>query len=523
MSKKYDSGDSLHQKIIEGVDTLADNVASTLGPRGRNVIIHAKGKRPFITKDGVTVAKFIGFDDEFMNVGAQIVKQAAAKTSVDAGDGTTTSTVLARAIFKSAMRHVSAGASPIEIKRGMDKAVTVVVEALKESSRPIRSEEDVAHIATISANGDVEIGNLIALAVDRVGKDGSITIEEARSIETGLDLMEGFRMDSGNVASAFITDERRGTINYENPMFLIASEKIEAVEQILPALEIAARENRPFVIIADDIAGQALAALIMNSMRGTMKVAAIKAPRYGEERRGIMSDLAIATGGHYFQKSRGDDLKNVELTHFGTAKSVELGKGLTTIVSGNGNMDEVENRIEALKTEIEVTDSLPDAERLQERITRLASGVAVIKVGAATEIEMIEKKHRIEDALEAVRSAQLEGVIPGGGLALLRIAEKIKVKTDTEEQAIGVSIVKEALDAPTRQMAINCGMSEDITLNSILMAKDNIGINFSTGELADMYDIGVIDPVKVTRCALINAVSVAGTLLTTNYAIIEVD
>jgi len=523
MSKKYDSKISLREKLMKGVNALADNVASTMGPRGRNVIIKEKNRRPYITKDGVTVAKFISFEDEFENLGAQIVKQAAAKTNVDAGDGTTTSTVLARAILKSAMAHLVSGASPIEIKRGMDKAVAKVSERLKESSRPIQSQQDVSHIATISANGDLEIGNLIALAVDRVGKDGAITIEEARSVETTLELKEGFRMDAGYAAGAFVTDERRGTVNYENPMFLIVNEKIENVEQILPSLEIAARENKPFVIVADDISGQALAALIMNSMRGTMKVAAIKAPRYGEERRGIMSDLAIATGGHYFEKSRGDDVKNVEMQQFGSAQSIEISKGFTTIVGGRGDADKAEERIDMLKGEVETTDSLLAAERVQERITRLASGIAVIKVGAATEIEMIEKKHRIEDALEAVRSAQQEGVIPGGGIALLRISENLTVETDTEEQAIGVSVVKEALQAPVRQMALNCGMSEDVVINSILNESGDTGMNFSTGDMVDMYLVGVIDPVKVARCALVNAVSVSGTLLTTNHAIVDCD
>ena len=522
MSKKFASGANLRQKILDGVNVLADNVASTLGPRGRNVIIHEKGKRPVITKDGVTVAKFIEFEDEFMNAGAQVVKQAAAKTNVDAGDGTTTSTVLARAIFNEASEHIVDGSSaPIEIKRGIDKAVSAVNHILLDSARPIQSADDVAHIATISANGDEDIGNLVALAVDKVGKDGSITIEEARSVDTSLDLMEGFRFDSGYAASAFITDERRGVVRYDDPVFLVTDEKIETVDQILPALEVAARESRPFVIVADDIEGQALAALIMNSMRGTMKVAAVKAPRYGEERRGIMSDFAISVGAKYFRRSAGDKLKEAKLTDFGSAKTIEIDKGITTVVGGNGDLEEVEDRIDALKVEVEQTDSIHQAERVQDRITRLASGVAVIRVGAATEIEMIEKKHRIEDALEAVRSAQLEGVISGGGTALQTASAELEVETDNEYQQAGVEIVRKALKEPIRQMAINCGMNVESTLEAIVDASTGMGINFATGELVNMFDVGIIDPVKVTRSALRNAASVAGTLLTTNHAIIE--
>ncbi len=520
MSKKYDSKSSLRESLMHGINVLADNVASTLGPKGRNVIIHEQGKRPMITKDGVTVAKFVHLEDEFANVGAQIVKQASAKTNADAGDGTTTSTVLARAIFAAAVENIEDHTSAVEIKRGIDKAVAVVNDKLVAMASPIQSESDVAHIATISANGDIDIGNLVALAVDRVGKDGSITIEEARSVDTSLDLMEGFRFDSGYAATAFITNERKGTVRYEDPLFLITDEKLETVEQILPSLEIAARENRPFVIVADDIEGQALAALIMNSMRGTMKVAAVKAPRYGEERRGIMSDLAQSLGAKHFCKSAGHNLKEVQLTDFGSAKTVDINKGLTTIVGGNGDFDEVEKRIDALKSEIEQTDSLHEAERLQERVTRLASGVAVIRVGAATEIEMIEKKHRIEDALEAVRAAQLEGVVPGGGSALLSVARDLQVDTSNDAQNIGVEIVKLALESPVRQMAINCGMPEDEVLERMNDAPAGFGVNFATGELVDLFKTGIIDPVKVTRCALRNAASVAGILLTTNHAII---
>ena len=521
MTKKYDSKSSLKEKLRSGVDILANNVSSTLGPKGRNVIIHKKGERPFITKDGVTVAKFIDLDDEFENVGAQIVKQASAKTNIDAGDGTTTSTVLAREIFSQALDLDEQIDSVVEVKRGIDKAVSDIEASLLELARPIKSKEDVAHIATISANGDVDIGNLIALAVDKVGKDGSITIEEARSVDTTLDLEEGFKFDSGYAASAFVTDDRRGVARYEDPLFLLTDQKLESVDQILPALEIAARESRPFVIISDEIEGQALAALIMNSIRGTMKVAAIKSPRYGEERRNIMSDLALSVGAKYFRRSSGDNLKDVKLNDFGSAKTIEIGKASTIIVGGSGEYSEIDDRIEMLKEEVQAKESLADAERVQERITRLASGIAVIRVGSATEIEMIEKKHRIEDALEAVRSAQLEGVVPGGGTALLKASELVNTKPENPSQQIGIDIVIRAIEAPLRQMSLNSGLDPDTSVEKVKSLPDEQGINFATGDTCNLYDVGIIDPVKVTRCALRNAASVAGTLLTTNYAIVE--
>jgi chaperonin GroEL len=522
MSKHFSSKQELHNKILTGVNTLADNVASTLGPRGRNVIIQEKGKMPIITKDGVTVAKFVDLDDPFENAGAQIVKQASAKTNVDAGDGTTTSTVLTRAIFKEAWKFIENGASPTELRRGIDKAVTATVFALEEKARPVASADDISHIATISANNDKSIGDLIALAVDKVGKDGSITIEEANSLDTALDLVEGFRFDSGYAASAFVTDTRRSITRFENPMFLITDFRVESVDQILPSLEIAAREARPLIIVADEIEGQALAALIMNTVRGSMKVAAVKAPRYGEARRQIMSDLSIATNSKYFQRSSGDDIKQVSLIDFGTAKTIEITKNMTTIVDGGGLHSEIDERIEEVKEELEQTDSLYECEQLQERITRLSSGIAIIRVGAATQIDMIEKKHRIEDALEAVRSAQMEGIIPGGGVMLYRISKKLDVGTDSAEQALGVDIVKRALCSPLQMMARNSGMEwQDVASKIDDAENEDIGVNFLTGETTNLLESGVIDPVKVTRCALQNAASVAGILITTNYAIIE--
>tara|TARA_R110002153_G_scaffold1580_16_gene8147 strand:+ start:7411 stop:8982 length:1572 start_codon:yes stop_codon:yes gene_type:complete len=521
MTKHYDSGESLQQKILDGIDILADNVASTLGPRGRNVILHKVGVNPIITKDGVTVANFVELDDPFQNAAVQIMKQAASETNNNAGDGTTTSTVLARAILKHSQRFLATGASPVELKRGIDKAVAVLVENLKEASSPISSAEDIEHIATISANGDKTIGKLIATAVDAAGKDGAITVEEARSVETTLDIVEGFRLDSGYLSPQFITDQRRGSVSYNEPYFLVTDYALESVDELLPVLEVAARETRPFVIIAENIEGQALAALIMNALRGTLKVAAVKAPRYGEERRNILKDLAASVGATFVSRESGVKMKDVKLEHLGTAKKVDITKRVTTIVDGQGDLDVIEERIETLKTEVTQTEDLHECERIQERITRLASGVAIIHVGGSTEVEMIEKKHRVEDALEAVRSAQQEGIVAGGGVALIRAASNLKVDVDTEEQGLGVEIIKRAVFAPVRQMAKNAGESPDLIVSQIMSAENNEGWNFATGGMDDLFASGVVDPAKVTRTALQNAASVASTLITTNFGVIE--
>ena len=467
------------------------------------------------------VAEFIDFEDPFENVGAQILKQAASQTNATAGDGTTTSTVLARAIYTQSQKYLAAGASPVELKRGIDKAVTAIVKELAESSTAISSEEDVAHVATISANGDKTIGKLIATAVDLAGKDGAITVEEARSLETSLDIVEGFQFESGYMATAFINNERQGSIKYSDPLFLITDAQIESVDELMPVLEIIAREQRPFIIVAENVEGQALAALIMNATRGTLKVAAVKAPRYGQERKNILKDLSLSVGAAYISRESGTQLKDVKLEHLGSAKTVEVLKGATTIVDGLGDVDKVEKTIEALKIELSQTDSLYECERIQERITRLASGIAIIRVGAATEVEMIEKKHRIEDALEAVKSAQEEGVIAGGGTTLARLANSIKVETENKEQQFGVEIIKEALLAPIRQMATNAGESPDLITDIILKGEKNTGYNFSNGETINMLEEGIIDPAKVARCALQNAASVSSTLITADHCVIE--
>ena len=521
MTTQLSHGTELRNKVLDGVNTLADYVATTLGPKGQNVLIHQKGRRPFVTKDGVTVAQNVNFEDPHMNAGAEVVKQVSAMTNSEAGDGTTTSTVLAREILNQANKHIASGTSPIEIKRGLEQCLEQATKIIEEMSQPISSADDVRHIATISANNDEIIGNLVATAVDKVGKNGTVTIEEARSLDTSLDLVEGFRFDSGYAATAVVTDDRRAVCRYESPMFLITDSKISQVNQVLPSLEIAAREGRPFVIVADEVEGQALAALIMNTMRGSMKVAAVKAPRYGEERRAIMNDLAISTGAKFFQQSMGHSITDVSLTDFGKAASVEITKNTTTVVDGEGDYEKVDETIEKIKTEIQQTDDIHEAGRLQDRITRLSSGVAIIRVGASSEVEMIEKKHRIEDALEAVRSAQQEGIVPGGGMTLLRVSKSVAPNFLTEEQGVALSIFRKALESPFKTMSCNAGLSADVALLQTQNLDDWSGINFSTGKVTNLKDSGVLDPAKVTRCALKNAVSVAGTLLLTNHSIVH--
>ena len=522
MQKHYKQGSSLNQEIVEGVNILANNVSATLGPRGRTVALFHKDQNvPVLTKDGVTIAEFIELDSPFQNLGAQVIKQAAKQTVETAGDGTTTSTVLARAILTEGQRYLTAGVSPVELQRGINKAVDTIVEQLDTLARPIETVEDIKHIATISANNDSTIGTLISTAVDKAGKDGSVIVEEARSMQTTLDLIEGFRMDSGYLSSQFINNERNGTVDYDNPLILVTDEKIEVVDQIMPVLQVAARDQRPLLIVAPDVEGQALAALIANAVRGTMKVAAIRAPRYGEERRNILKDLCASVGATFVSRELGLALKEVKLNDFGQAKSVNITKGWTTVVGGKGDWEAIDTQIAAIKNEIQQTENLQECERLQERITRLASGVAVIRVGAATEVEMVEKKHRIDDALEAVRSAQEEGIVPGGGVALVRAISGLSVETDNEEQALGAKIVLRACEAPLRTMARNAGESEDIVIRMVQEAQGDEGYDFLNRRMVSTYERGIIDPKKVTRCALQNAASAAGTLLTTSHAIVK--
>tara|TARA_R100000008_G_C3579113_1_gene167238 strand:- start:116 stop:1708 length:1593 start_codon:yes stop_codon:yes gene_type:complete len=528
MSRAYDDNQTLQQKIINGANKLADNVASTLGPRGRNVLLQEKDREPFVTKDGVTVAQFVALEDAFENASAQIIRQAAIETNSEAGDGTTTATVLARSILLESQKFIASGISPIEIQRGIKLAVKEVVKNLNEMSAPVTSASEIEHIATISANNDPSVGKLIAMAVDRVGQDGTITIEESRSLETSLDITEGFKFDSGYSASAFITDERRSLMYHEEPLILVTDHKISNVEPILPLLEVAARESRPLIIVADEVEGQALAAMIMNAMRGTLKVAAIKAPRYGEERQNILDDLAISTGAKFISRASGLKLNEVKMSDLGTAKFIESTKNFTTIVGSCSDYEKVEERLETLTNQIATIEDLRECERIQERIVRLGSAVAVIKVGGATQVEMTEKKHRIEDALEAVKSAQEEGIVPGGGTALLRAAQKMVIVTSGSEpaandQAYGAVIVRNACHEPIRQMALNAGESPDLIVDEVLKSYDSHGWNFREGRLMDLLEKGIIDPVKVTRCALQNAASCAGTLITTNFGIIQTE
>ena len=502
MSREYDNKQSLQQKIMQGVDVLADNVASTLGPRGRNVLLQEKGQAPFITKDGVTVAQFVALDDPIENAAAQIIKQTAIETNNVAGDGTTTATVLARAILKESQKFIASGVSPIELQRGIHSAVKEIVNNLKELTLPVKSLDDICHIATISANNDAGIGRLISMAIDRVGQDGSITIEESRSLETSIE--EGFKMPAGYCAGAFVTDERRSLMYHEEPLILVTDYKIDAVEPILPILEMIAREGRPLVIIAEEVEGQALAALIMNAMRGTLKVAAIKAPHYGDERRHTLEDLSLSTGATFVSRNSGIKLADIKMQHLGSAKFIESNRYSTTIV-GAADHEEVEKRLDSLKSDIQNTSDMTTAAKIQDRITRLVSGVAVIKVGGSTEVEMTEKKHRIEDAVEAVRAAL------------------VTTEDDHQDQFHGAVIVKNACYAPIRQMALNAGESPDLIISEILNSDNNFGWDFRNGRLTNLIESGIIDPVKVTKTALRNASSTAGTLMTTNYGIIQTE
>jgi len=520
--KQFESGRKLNEKIMSGVNKLADAVGATLGPRGRNVILKGHNTKPIITKDGVTVARFFDLEDPFENLGVQVIKQASESTNASAGDGTTTSTILARAILEKAQIHLATNVSPIELKRGIDVAIIEIINNLKERAKPVSTQEDIAQIARISANGEKGIGKLIATVVDQVGKDGAITIQEAKSNETSLELTEGFRFDSGLIANAFITDDRRSAMRHEDCLILVTDRNITTIDEILPALEIAARDGRPFIIIAEDISGQALAAMIMNSMKGSMKVAAVKAPRYGEERRNILSDLAISTGATFISRESGIQFRSIKLEHFGTAQTIESYKSFTTIVGGAQDEEAVEKRLEALKQQIEQEESLNVCEKIQERITRLASAIAIIKVGGLTEVAMIEKKHRVEDALEAVSSAQQEGIIPGGSSALLRITKKLDIQAENKEQQLGVEIVKEAVKEPFRKMVLNAGLSPDIFLEKVENHTNlDSGLDVTSGEIVNMLTYGIIDPFKVVRCALENAGSAASTLLLTDHAIVE--
>ena len=512
-------------KLKRGVDQLADAVKVTLGPQGRNVVIDKKFGAPNITKDGVTVAKEIELEDPIENMGAQMVREVASKTSDVAGDGTTTATVLAQAIVREGLRNVTAGANPMDLKRGIDLAVTNVVEELKKLSRPISGKKEIAQVGSISANNDHSIGELIAEAMEKVGKDGVITVEEAKGIETELSVVEGMQFDRGYLSPYFVTDPDTMEAVLENPYILIHDKKISTMKDLLPILEKVAQGGRQMLIVAEDIEGEALATLVVNKLRGTLKIAAVKAPGFGDRRKAMLEDIAVLTGGTVISEEKGFKLENATLTYLGTASRVTIDKDNTTIVEGAGTKDEIKKRISEIKSQVEKTTSDYDKEKLQERLAKLAGGVAVIKIGASTEIEMKEKKARVEDALHATRAAVEEGIVPGGGVALIRalvgLNDKFLKAQTNDDVRTGVEIVRRALEEPLRQIVANAGLEGSVVVNEVKNGKDSYGFNAATEVYEDLMKSGVIDPTKVTRSALQNAASVASLLLTTEATIVE--
>jgi len=521
MSKDIKYSQKAREAILRGVDTLADAVKVTLGPRGRNVILEKSFGSPTITKDGVTVAKEIELEDKFENMGAQMVKEVASKTSDVAGDGTTTATVLAQAIYKEGSKLVAAGVNPMAIKRGIEKAVEAVVEELKRLSKPTKDQEEIAQVGTISANNDTTIGNIIAEAMNKVGKEGVITVEEAKGMETTLEIVEGMQFDRGYLSPYFVTDPEKMTVTLSNPYILLNEKKVSTMKDLIPILEQIARMGKPLLIIAEDVEGEALATLVVNKLRGTLQVSAVKAPGFGDRRKAMLEDIAILTGGKVISEDLGVKLESVTLNDLGTAKTVSIDKDNTTIVDGGGTRKDLEGRVKQIRAQIDETTSDYDREKLQERLAKLVGGVAVIHVGAATETEMKEKKARVEDALNATRAAVEEGIVPGGGVALLRASKGLeKVKLEGEEQS-GVSLVQRALEEPIRQIANNAGAEGSVVVEKVKDQKAGFGFNAETGKYEDLMKAGIIDPTKVTRFALQNASSVAALLLTTEAMIAE--
>ncbi len=516
---KYDV--KAREAILKGVDTLADAVKVTLGPKGRNVILEKTFGSPTITKDGVTVAKEIELEDKFENMGAQMVKEVASKTSDVAGDGTTTATVLAQAIYKEGSKLVASGVNPMALKRGIDKAVEVAVEELKKISKPTKDQEEIARVGTISANNDETIGNIIAEAMNKVGKEGVITVEEAKSMDTTLEVVEGMQFDRGYLSPYFVTDPEKMEVVLSEPYILLHEKKISSMKDMIPILEQVARSGKPLLIIAEDVEGEALATLVVNKLRGTLQCAAVKAPGFGDRRKAMLQDIAILTGGRVISEDLGLKLENVSLNDLGTAKTVRVDKDNTTIVDGGGSRADLEARVKQIRVQIEETTSDYDREKLQERLAKLIGGVAVINVGAATETEMKEKKARVEDALNATRAAVEEGVVPGGGVALIRaLAAVSKLKLEGEEEA-GARLVMRALEEPVRQIANNAGEEGSVVVEKVKQGKGAFGYNAETGEYEDLMKAGIIDPTKVTRFALQNAASVASLLLTTEAMVAE--
>jgi chaperonin GroEL len=521
MAKQIVTGENSRQSILRGVNALADAVKITLGPKGRNAVIEKKFGAPIITKDGVTVAKEIELKDPLENMGAQMVREVASKTSDVAGDGTTTATVLAQAIFREGVKTVAAGASPTALKRGIDKAVEVAVEEIKKLHKDVKGDM-IAQVGTISANNDKQIGGIIAEAMKKVGKDGVITVEESKTMETTLEVVEGMQFDRGYLSPYFITDPERMECILENALILIHEKKISSMKDLLPLLEQIAKLGKPLLIIAEEVEGEALATLVVNKLRGTLQCAAVKAPGFGDRRKAMLEDIAVLTGGKAITEDLGIKLENVKIEDLGKAKKVTIDKDNTTIVEGAGKAAEIEGRVKQIRQQIDVTTSDYDREKLQERLAKLVGGVAVIKVGAATETELKEKKARVEDAMHATRAAVEEGIVPGGGTALLRAIPALeKIKMDGDE-LVGVGIVKRALEEPARQIAHNAGSEGAVVIGKIRESKDeHYGFNADSGDYGDMVKMGVIDPAKVTRLALQNAASIAGLMLTTEALVAE--
>ncbi len=516
----YDT--AARDRILSGVNALANAVRVTLGPKGRNVVIEKSFGAPTVTKDGVTVAKEIELGDKFENMGAQMVREVASKTSDIAGDGTTTATVLAQAIIREGTKMVAAGHNPMEIKRGIDAGVIKVVEQLQSLSKATKDPKEIAQIGTISANGDPTIGEIIADAMEKVGKEGVITVEEAKGLETELDVVEGMQFDRGYLSPYFVTDSERMVAEIEDPYLLIVEKKISNMKDLLPVLEAIARQQKPLIIIAEDVEGEALATLVVNKLRGTLQTAAVKAPGFGDRRKAMLQDIAILTGGTVVSEDLGIKLENVTLNDLGRAKRVTIDKENTTIVDGAGAKKDIAGRIETIRKQIEETSSDYDREKLQERLAKLVGGVAVIKVGAATEVEMKEKKARVEDALHATRAAVEEGIVPGGGVALIRSQGVLESLDVNDEQKVGTRILLRAIEEPLRQIAANAGVEGSIVVNEVRAGKGGFGFNAQTEEYTDLVKAGVIDPTKVVRSALQNAASVAGLMLTTEALVAEI-
>ncbi len=515
--------DNARNRILEGMNVLANAVKVTLGPKGRNVFIERSFGAPLITKDGVTVAKEIELKDKFANLGAQVVKEVASKTNDVAGDGTTTATVLAQAIVQEGHRHVAAGMNPMDLKRGIDKAVNAIVDELKRLSKPIATSKEIAQVATLSANSDESIGKIIADAMDKVGKEGVITVEDGKSLQNELEVVEGMQFDRGYLSPYFINKPEKQVAELEDALVLIHDKKISNIRDLLPVLEQVAKAGKPLLIIAEDVEGEALATLVVNSMRGVLKVAAVKAPGFGDRRKAMLEDIAILTGGTVISEETGKTLEKAELADLGKAKRIAVHKENTVIVGGAGDQARISARVKAIQAQIEEATSDYDREKLQERVAKLAGGVAVIKVGAATEVEMKEKKDRVDDALHATRAAVEEGIVPGGGVALLRARKALDtLKGDNTDQDAGIQIVRKAVEAPLRTIAANAGEEPSVVVNKVLEGTGNYGYNAATGTYGDLVEAGVVDPTKVTRTALQNAASIASLMLTMEAGVTEI-